>query len=435
MLPGYFSNIFKNLSLLVGAGGITALCGITALSLNTRSLGPHEFGVLALIQTYAAFIGAIATFESWQPVIRLGVRTPRRIGLTVSTGIMIDIIAAIVATVVAITGILIFGELIGIDDSNQNLAIVYSSSLLAGVAGTPKGFFRLRNRFDVLVGNQIALAVAMLGTALVLWWFEAPLNIYIITFAAIAALYNISLLLRLAISIKKEGSQFVNPLGSVRRRRIAFLMMKMGTGSSLFSTFSSTRRHVALLIVGGMLGEAAAGQFAFAARLASAGSKLAQMVNQVVFSEILQGAARFSLVIWRRIVFRITLVIALIISLLAIVAAVYSLTLVKLVGGVDYSGAASIFSILFTAECIGLAAVHLNPVIQQRAGTRPLVHIAGVTMLIYLPLAVLLSYYFGTNGGAIAVAIGALFTYGLMIYTASHFLRPTTSVAISRLEA
>ncbi len=418
----------------MGSTAITAICGLAALGFNTRSLGPHEFGVLALIQTYVALVGVIATFESWQPVIRLGIRAPNRIGLIVSTGILIDTVAAVLATVVAILGILFFGGLVGIDTAYQDLAIVYSLSLLGGVAGTPKGFFRLRNRFDLLARNQVALAVAMFIAAVALWWFGGSLAEYVTVFAAIAFTYKVSLLLGLMLGFAREGRKLVNPLGSASRRRMASMMMKMAGGSSLFVTFSNTRRHLALLIVGSVLGEVAAGIFAFAARLASAASKLAQIINQVLFSEVLQASARYSREDWRRIVSRLTVIAFFLTSIMALLAFACSSTLVDLIGGQAYSDAASLFAILFAAECVTIAGIHFNPVIQGEAGTRPLVMIACMTTLFYIPFAALLSIRLGAEGGALAFLLASGLTYALMLQTTNKLLGPAAPAFGKRVE-
>lgn len=426
VLPRVFVRILNNMALLMGSSSFAAVLAIVALGLNTRSLGPADFGSLSLIQAYAAFIAGITALESWQPVVRLGLRVPKRIGLVLASGIMLDAIAAASATIIALGGVFLFGNLIGIAADYQDLVAVYCLSLLAGLAGTPKGFFRLRQRFDVLAGNQASLALAMTTIATSLWWLGASLQTYVILFALAAVIYNISLFVRMIWTLRQEGIRLPNPLATKRNRRIVRVMIKMVVGSSALSTFSSSRRHIALFIVGSTLSETAAGLFAVAARLVMAVAKLSSMVNQVLFSEVLEGSSRVDKKIWPKLVRRLTIMSSSAAMLLMIVGVVASDLLVRLAGGEEYIGAAPIFSILLAAECIGLAAVHLNPVIQAKSGTLPLVFISAVSTLLYVPFAILLSGKFGAEGVAVAVVISAICSYLLMLQRAARLLRMST---------
>lgn len=191
------------------------MCSVIALALNARSLGPGDFGTLAVIQAYVTFISGLATFESWQPVIRLSARSRSRLGRAASCGIALDVSAAVVATAVAVGGVLLFGESIGVSHQDRLLALIYSLTLLASLAGTPKGVLRLNGRYDVIAGNQLAQGAAVVVASLVLWAIEAPLIAYVAVLAAIGALYNLALFVRLLVYARRENIKLFNPLRSV----------------------------------------------------------------------------------------------------------------------------------------------------------------------------------------------------------------------------
>lgn len=418
-----FAQTFRNLVLLIGTGAFSSISAIIVLGLNTRSLGPSEFGLFSVIQAYSAVIAAVTSFESWQPVIRLGLKMPRYLGLIVASGLLIDFTAALVATAAAISGILLFSDIIGISPENRSLALIYSITLLTGMTGTPKGLFRLWARYDVLVTNQVGLALTMLFAAFLLWFLEGSLLVYVVTFAAITSIYNCSLLARFLFSTEKRNIKLVNPLASISNRRYAKLMLSMAMGTSLISTFINTRRHVALLIVVGVLGETAAGLFSVASRLVTVVNKLSQIVNQVLFPEILRSAAHANAGDWRKFIFRVTLGSSCVMMAFMLVGSYFSSDLVMMVGGPAYIGSASIFTFLLAAECVALAAVHLNPIIQSKIGTRLIVYVTAASAAAYVPLAFAFCIVWGAEGAAAAAVVTVGATYFFMVYTVVKLLK------------
>lgn len=416
------SRIFRNLTLLLGSSGVVGACSIVTLAFNTRSLGAHDFGVLSLIQAYVALVSNLSSFESWQPVVRLGIRLPRRLEMTLASGLLLDFGAACVAAVSAVACVLAFGQVFGIDEQYQRLAAIYSISLLAGVAGTPKGFFRLRHDFKVLAGNQAALAIAMMLASVVLWWIDARLTAYVVAFAVIAATYNLSLAARMLIVLRREGMSLPFALSSKAERRHLGIMFRMATGNSVLSSLLLSRRHIALFVVGHILGEAAAGVYSVAAKLVASVSKFALLLNQVVFSEVMGGAREVEPERWRRMVFGISCIGLLVAMCLAGAGFFLGVPLVDLAGGAEYRDAAAVFSLLFLAECIGLAGIHFNPIIQHEAGTWPLVRYSAIGLAIFLSAGIALCLEVGTLGAAMGVVISSVVTYALMAFKVGRML-------------
>ena len=185
------------LGTLSGAAVISGFAGLLTLALNTRGLGSADFGALSLILANTALIGSIAAFETWQPVVRFGLRAPRVLGYTLSAAIFLDVVAAITAALAAFLVLGAFGNRTGMPPDQVWLAKLHALSLFAGVAGTPKGYFRLTERFDILAGNQVMLALMLTLVSLVMWWCEAELQTYVVLFAIVASTYNISLMVRM----------------------------------------------------------------------------------------------------------------------------------------------------------------------------------------------------------------------------------------------
>lgn len=411
--------------MLLSSSLFSSACALLTLSLNSRALGVEDFGTLALIQSYTALIAGWMTFECWQPTVRLGLRVPRRLGLILSIGIIIDLAASCGAGVLAILGAIYLAPVFGISDRNVVLVLIYSLSLFAGVSGTPKGYFRLRQNFNVLAANQAALAAALAVASAFLWSQGSGLLVYAIVFSAIGAFYNLSILARMLLCLKREGIVLHNPFATYGSKRLFRIFLSAASGSAIVSTLVSTRRQLAFLVVGWSGGEASTGLFAIATRLVSAAGRVTQLVNQVLFSEVLTAAARMTPSTWKRLIWRATWASAGIACLMILAAHIASEAIVRLVAGSGFDAAAPIFEILFAAECLALASLHLNPVIQRKYGTGPLVRVDLATTAVYLILIYFLSIRFGLLGTSVAILSGAVINYILMLTWARRVFHST----------
>jgi O-antigen/teichoic acid export membrane protein len=415
--------VARDVTLTTSSSAVAALCSIAALALNARSLGPGDFGTLAVIQAYVTFISGLCTFESWQPVIRLSARSRSRLGPAASCGIALDISAAFLAAAVAIGGVLLFGEAIGVSHQNRLLALIYSITLLASLSGTPKGVLRLNGRYDVIVGNQLAQGAAVVVASLVLWAVDAPLIAYVIVLAAIGALYNLTLFVRLLVYAGRENIKLFNPLRSRSKRRFFWTFLVMATGTSLLSTLVSARRHIALFLVAGLLGEVAAGSYSVASRLATMVSRLTGPLNQVIFPEIAKLSSEEAPSSLYRLNTRVTVVSACAAAGMAGVGILLQKVIVVLAAGPAYADASLLFAILFAAECLGLAGTHFSPLIQVLVGTKPLLKIMAFATIVYLPLSLALSGWLGMSGIAWAGLIVSAVIYTAMMVVSQLLLK------------
>lgn len=418
-----FRRIAGNFALLLGATGIVGACSVLSLGLNSRALGVQAFGVLSLIQAFAAVVSNVFTFDSWQPVVRLGIRLPQRLPTILAGGVILDVAAALMAACTAFIAIFGFGGMFGLDRQLVGLAAIYSLSLLGGVSGTAKGYFRLQNEFRVLAGNQVASAVAVALASALLWILGSSLRTYVVVFSILTFAYNSSLLVRMLISLRRSGVSLPSPLMILRQRRFMRVMVKMSAGSSILSTLLANRRHAALFVVGAVLGSGAAGIFSVAAKLVTAVSRLAALVNQATFADVMRAASKGEGPVVKSMLVKVSVIAAIAAICMGTAGALSSDFLVRAAGGAGYAGAAPQFSILFMAECVGLAAIHFNPVIQHWAGTLPLIRYSAISFACSLASSMVLGRLAGGLGAALGVLIGALVAYGLMAAKTSRLMR------------
>jgi len=396
---------------MTSATAVTFACSLVALGLNARALGMEEFGRLALVQAYISFVSGLMTFDNWQPVVRLGLRSPKKLGLVIGSGMILDVCASTAAATVAAVGVLLFSGPLGFETALILPTLVYCSSLLAGLAGTPKGYFRLAGRFDMIAQNQIANGLLQVGSAVVLWHLGAPIQAYLVVLGIISAAPGVSFLVRMIVELRRERVAIVNPLATLSRRRYFKTFLRLASGNSILSSLVTSRHQVALFIVSAVAGSAATGLFAVASRCANAFARFVIPINQVIFPEIMRHARERRASEVRGAMRAMTLIAAFAALVLASLGMPASEVIVTVAGGAEFAGAAKIFSVLFLTEIVLLASVHFNPIILNAIGQRPLL-ILNLTIGTMTTLAALgLAREWGAIGVASAMLGGTICTY------------------------
>ena len=64
--------IFGNLSLLISGKAGAGIISLVYPVIVARTLGAHNYGVLALIHAYVTLIGGIIAFSGWHGIVRFG---------------------------------------------------------------------------------------------------------------------------------------------------------------------------------------------------------------------------------------------------------------------------------------------------------------------------------------------------------------------------
>ncbi|MGN6496923.1 MAG: lipopolysaccharide biosynthesis protein [Tsuneonella sp.] len=376
-----------NLSIAASANAAVIVSSVVALGFNTRGLGSAQFGLFAVIQSYVALISAICTMESWQAVCRLGAEEGADLRRICMRTMLLDLMAAVAAFALAVGGILAFSPLTGVPHEARWLAIVYSTTLLAGMAGTPKGYFRLIDRFQVLAWNQFWNSIVVVAASAALWYFEADLPAYIYAFTAIGMVYPLLLLGQLFRRLTKLPAEHV---GGSQQDLSLGRIARMSLVVSVLGALITNRKNIALLMVSGVLGSVAAGLFAAAIKCTAPLTKAADLTNQVIFSDVIR-ALRSPVVAPEKIqrLRRVVLMLLASSLCLAAIAALLARPLVGVILDREFIGAAPILGVLFFVEALQVAAILFNPAFQARNATVALtgiqaLAIGGFITLVYL---------------------------------------------------
>jgi len=197
----------SNTALLGGSRIIGAVLGFMTLIIAAKALNnATAFGTLLFIHAYMLFFSDVASFKTWQALIRFGsdeVKTEDapRFSALIKTGLLIDGAAAIAAFLLAIglfSGYIWLQGRIGwgvetdiLDLLSYEMIILYCTVILFRQINVAIGVFRLFDKFSVLafralvmpfirfIGAIIALQQGWGLKAFVAIWFAASLFSYL----------------------------------------------------------------------------------------------------------------------------------------------------------------------------------------------------------------------------------------------------------------
>src|SRR5215207_6911914 len=101
-----YRRLARNSAYLAGGTVASALFLMLAAVLNARSLSAREFGLLVLFQSATMMVANLVSFSTQQPIIKLGSSALAdgdmpRLGRIIGLGLLLDVLAALVATAAA----------------------------------------------------------------------------------------------------------------------------------------------------------------------------------------------------------------------------------------------------------------------------------------------------------------------------------------------
>ncbi len=384
-----------NLGTAGGASVVVALSGLAMLALNARGLGSEQFGIFVTIQAAIALLGAICATESWQSLCRLGTARDCDLPYLCKQALALDGIAAVAAFLIAMGAIGLAAPLLGVGAQYRDLAAIHSLVLLAGITGSARGYFRLRDRFDIIAANQVLNAIFGLVLAAILLWRGAGLAHYIYAFTALAIAYKLQLLGHMLWHLRQERRA---ALPDARRYRFVQLA-RMSLGVSILTTLIISRRNVAVLVVSAVLGPVATGLFAAALKCTGPLAQIGEMVKQVLFADAIRAFRDAQVPVHR--LRKLKLASLGLLALVLIAAGCVALVAEPMLGlllGQAFAAAAPILTILVLVEGLQLAASVFNPVLQARGATRLLIVIYALAQGGFVVATLALGAALGASG-------------------------------------
>src|SRR5690606_30974466 len=179
--PIMIRRALTNTGWLMGARGINAVLSLGYLAMATRALGLHGFGQFILCVTFAQAVTGLASFQTWQAVIRWGQRK-ETVADAVGFALALDLLTVAVGSVAAALLLEFAGSWLPVPPELRSETFALTLVFLLAVRSTPTGILRLYDRYAQgaaadsvtsivrIAGCAIAVVFAPSITSFILVW-------------------------------------------------------------------------------------------------------------------------------------------------------------------------------------------------------------------------------------------------------------------------
>ena len=406
-------NILRNTGWLLGGKGLSAVLSLIYLAIVARSLGLAGFGKFTLILGAAQAIELLASFQSWQIVVRYGIPhvTARRdddLNDLLRFCTLLDVAAAVVSAAVLTVVYLGMGRYFGWTDKLVQGAIWFGLLFVISSHWTPIGILRMRDRFDIATfADSATPIVRCIGAVTMLAIKPGAVGFFGVW--AVAEMLTALAYWIAALRVNPIRWQLRRGLGLKRIARANPGILKYALATNVNSSLDVGGKQVAVLLVGFLLNPAAVGGFKMAQQLAQGVAKFSQMMGRAIFPELMRsrtdgvGEQAFATLLMRT--FRLTASGA---AIVVTVVLLLGQSLIELIGGTQFLGAYPLLQILGLAAAIDFAAVAFEPalVAMGRAGLALKLRLVSTTVL--LGGIVGLTMLLGTKGAALGVLAASI---------------------------
>lgn len=406
MERGLVRRVGRNMGWLVGGKAVGGLLSLVYLGIAARLLGPHDFGVFAIVAAFGQAVANLVQFQSSQLVIRFGAAHKTNgcqpaFAALIGFSTLLDLAGAILSAVVGFTFVGLIGSFFGWTSEVVELGGWFSLTLVLWLRATPTGILRLLGRFDQLSFAETMTPLVRFVGALVALTLPASVAVFLAIWA-LSELAASLVLWHLAIREQRRAG-----LAPVIARPIGVIaanpgLWRFALASNALASLNLVWQQLGTLAVGGVVGTEAAGGFRIAFQFAQALAKPALLLGRVIFPELahLSATGREHATVWKSSGTAAIGGVAMV-----IVTALLGKTVLTIVAGPAYADAAPLLVVLSLSAAIDLAGFALEPALLAtgRAGLALAARTAGaVAYALLLALTIDKFGAFGVAGSAVA---------------------------------
>ncbi len=419
---GIVRRIYANLGLLLGGKAAAGLISLAYMVLAARALGPADYGVLVLVHGFAMTVGGIIEFPGWHAVVRYGAqandaRDPARLVRLLRFTALVEGAGGLLAVIVAAVLAPILGARLGWSPTAIAFAGPYSLAVLASIRSTPAGYLQLAGRFDLLGAHNIVSPIVRLGGAGVVLLLGGGLHGFLVAWLA-AALAEWAAMWAMGAWVARatiRGHRLIGRPGRAVAENPGIWRFMIGANADI--TFGELAGRIAPLIVGWVLGPAAAGLYAIAQRATVVIAQPAQILGQAAYAELARmvAAGGHGQPVRAALGRCIAIAVASALPVLAILL-LFGREIAVLMGGPAFAGAAGVMGWLTASRIVLLVAPPCSAALVALG--RPALSVVAnmASGLGLLPLLPLLMLRLGLAGAGVQALAQALLASGLLVW-------------------
>jgi len=421
----------RNFLRLLKGRAASALLMLASTALMARSLTPEDFGLVVLIHSYLLLVRGLVNLKPFEAIIRFGVpllerKEMGRLAQLLRLTFAVDVVLAVIGLCLALLGVSLAGDYFNLDGEARRVAGFYCLLLLASASGSASGVLRLFNRFDLLGLRQAMGPLAQLCGVLVAWWYGGGYVSFVMAFGLGFFVEHVILNGFGYAELRRQqpGFQWRGELWTAQRERFPGLWRFLHI-VYWQSNIDLVPKQISLMLVGALLGSAAAGLFRIAQQVARVVSVPGLLLRQVLFPDLARLWFRRD-PMFHRLLGR-TVLIALSVGVtVALLSLAVSKGIIDALAGEDYLDASAVLSWLLLAAGLelGVAALRAGGYAMGLAGS--LLRASILAIFVYVVALLILSQSHGLPGVAIAVVGWTGVNLGAFAAIVLHRLKATS---------
>ncbi len=405
-----FARLIKNAGILLSGNVISALLRLAALAIITRALSPADFGLLVLIETYAAIFDLLFNFQSWQALIKYGADALKAgddegFKKLIKFGTILDVGSALLATLFAVSLAHGISQLFGWAFELKNMIMIYSFVILFNLSGTPTAILRLFDKFKLFTIQNVLTSVIKLFFVAVAYFYDAGLEGFILIWLITGIFQNLFLFASGWWIIRSKGyKNIIN--SSIKNINKKFNgIWHFVWASNINATLIKFTRHFDKFIILYILNTEAV---AFYKLVQSINSIIARLIDPLyvsVYPELAKLVSDNNIKELNRLLKRTSFIIFLVALFLYVGAIVGIDVFVKIIFGDAYEGVGKIALCYIFGTLISVIFYYAQPLVLAFGQAPTALKINIFNIFVYISMLYTLTYTFGLIGAAISFSV------------------------------
>lgn len=415
---GFLGRIFRNAGALLGGKAVAGVMSLGTLAVTARGLGPELFGALILIHSYVKLFGGLTKFQSWQAVIHYGAtslerKRPDDLQRLIKFTTILDLASAVIGMALAMSLAGLVGAELGWGEDTVSLVMAYSLLIAVTIKATPIGVLRLFDRFKLIaMQTPLAPAVGLIGVSLA-YVLDGGLTAYLAAWFAAGAVESATLVV---LGWRELGRQ-----GLLRGLNFSLRgLVKPHPGlwrfvwaANIFTSLTAASSHLITLLLGWLLGPAAAGLFRIANQFASVLVVPAAILRRTIYPEFAKLTAKGDPRLVRKLMLRAGLISGSVAVVVVLVLVGIAEPLIRLIVGPAYVGAADLLVLIAASSAVMLYGFAIEPVLFALGRPGIILRLSVIAAALNLVLIFFLVAEYGLVGAGMAALAGTVVYVGL----------------------
>ena len=450
--------MLSNAALLGGTKIIAAIMGFATLAITAKAMGDSAlFGTLLFIHAYMLFFSELASFKTWQAIIRFGSDeilhanpnklteafsagelsgdalrdNPRRLAQLFKTGLVFDALAAVIAFIIAIISLELYNWLNGLMSKNpapalsglpegwtlSTLIIGYCTVVLFRQLNVSIGIFRLFDKFSVLALRALVMPSVRFFGVLMAWHLDWGFFGFLCVWYAASLLSYLVLIGFGFVEIWQRGLWPLIKSETLCRRADFPELYPFLIKTNIDSTLKNFKKNFPSIAVMLILGPVAIAIYRIAEEVSRLLARGISLFDQVLFPELSRMASEVDFKTLKRTTLQTAKGIGIAGLFFSVIMIFFGETIIAIAFEESLSGAAALSVMLLIASSLVGIALPFYTVfyVLTRPGLAIWVRLFGVTSFIGLFFALAGRFGVYSIGWAamLSAAIEVTFVFGL----------------------